>query len=41
MIADATGSYTPSFLIGGVIASLAALAYTWLVRQPLDNVSGR
>jgi MFS family permease len=38
IIADATGSYTLSFLIAGVIASLAALAYTGLVRRPLKAV---
>lgn len=32
---DATGSYTPSFVIGGIIASLAAVAYTVLVRKPI------
>ncbi len=37
MIADATGSYTPSFVIGGIIASMAAVAYTGLVRRPLDG----
>jgi cyanate permease len=35
MIADATGSYTPSFVLGGVIAALAALAYIGLVRRPI------
>jgi MFS family permease len=35
IIADATGSYTPSFVIAGVIAALAAVAYTTLVRKPL------
>ena len=35
MIADATGSYTMAFVIGGAIASLAAVAYTVLVRRPL------
>lgn len=35
IIADATGSYAPSFIIGGVIAALAAVAYTVLVRKPM------
>jgi MFS family permease len=35
VIADATGSYAPSFIIGGVIAALAAVAYTVLVRRPM------
>ncbi|HEY8294186.1 MAG TPA: MFS transporter, partial [Micrococcaceae bacterium] len=35
MIADATGSYTPSFVLGGIIAALAAVAYVVLVRKPL------
>ncbi len=35
VIYDATGSYTPSFVIGGIIASLAAVAYTVLVRKPI------
>ncbi|MBT1004141.1 MFS transporter [Paenarthrobacter sp. DKR-5] len=35
MIADATGSYTPSFVLGGVIAALAAVAYVALVRRPI------
>jgi MFS family permease len=35
IIADATGSYAPSFFIGGIIAALAAVAYTVLVRRPM------
>lgn len=35
IIADATGSYAPSFIIGGIIAALAAVAYTVLVRRPM------
>jgi MFS family permease len=37
IIADATGSYTPSFVIGGIIAALAAVAYTVLVRRPISD----
>jgi cyanate permease len=37
IIADATGSYAPSFIIGGVIAALAAVAYGVLVRKPLPQ----
>jgi MFS family permease len=37
VIADATGSYAPSFVIGGVIAALAAVAYTVLVREPIKD----
>jgi len=37
IIADATGSYAPSFIIGGIIAALAAVAYTVLVRKPLNQ----
>lgn len=37
IIADATGSYTPSFIIGGIIAALAAVAYTVLVRRPMPG----
>jgi len=36
VIYDATGSYTPSFVIGGIIAALAAVAYTVLVRKPIN-----
>jgi MFS family permease len=35
VIADATGSYTPSFVLGGIIAALAAVAYVALVRRPI------
>jgi MFS family permease len=35
VIYDATHSYTPSFVIGGAIAALAAVAYTVLVRKPI------
>ncbi len=35
MIADRTGSYTLSFVIGGIIASLSAVVYTVLVRRPI------
>jgi MFS family permease len=51
VIADATGSYTMSFVIGGIIAAMAAVAYTVLVRRPIagagvspataDNTGGR
>lgn len=37
MIADRTGSYTLSFVIGGVIASLSAVVYTALVRRPIGT----
>ncbi|MDQ0822566.1 MFS family permease [Arthrobacter sp. V4I6] len=37
VIADATGSYAPSFVIGGIIAALAAVAYTVLVREPIRD----
>ena len=37
VIADATGSYAPSFVIGGIIAALAAVAYTVLVREPIKD----
>jgi MFS family permease len=37
IIADATGSYAPSFVIGGIIAALAAVAYTVLVRTPITG----
>jgi amino acid transporter len=37
VIADATGSYTLSFVIGGIIAALAAVAYTVLVRRPIPG----
>ena len=37
VIADATGSYAPSFVIGGIIAALAAVAYTVLVRGPIKD----
>lgn len=37
IIADATGSYAPSFFIGGGIAALAAVAYTLLVRKPIQK----
>lgn len=40
IIADATGSYTPSFLIGGIIAALAAVACTVLVRTPIMRADG-
>lgn len=36
IIADRTGSYTPSFVIGGVIAAMAAVVYTVLVREPIN-----
>lgn len=38
---DATGSYTPSFVIGGLIAALAAVAYTVLVRKPITPPAER
>lgn len=38
MIADRTGSYTLSFVIGGIIASLSAVVYTALVRRPIGAV---
>lgn len=38
MIADRTGSYTLSFVIGGIIASLSAVVYTVLVRRPIGAV---
>lgn len=37
IIADATGSYTTSFVIAGIIAALAAVAYTALVRMPIAS----
>ena len=37
MIADRTGSYVLAFVIGGIIASLAAVAYMTLVRRPLGR----
>lgn len=40
VIADATGSYTASFIIGGIIAALAAVAYTLLVRRPIGARGG-
>ncbi|MCU1574516.1 MAG: transporter [Micrococcaceae bacterium] len=39
VIADATGSYTLSFVIGGIIAALAAVAYTVLVRRPIPGTN--
>lgn len=40
VIADATGSYAPSFIIGGFIAALAAVAYMVLVRRPMAAAKG-
>jgi MFS family permease len=37
LLVDATGSYRLSFIIAGVIASLAAVIYTTLVRRPIAS----
>lgn len=35
IVVDATGSYTPSFLVAGLIAILGGLCYGFLVREPI------
>ena len=35
VIVDATGSYTSSFLLAGVIAAMGGLCYAFLVRKPV------
>lgn len=35
MVVDATGSYTPSFLVAGVIAALGGVSFGLLVRKPI------
>lgn len=35
VVVDATGSYTPSFLVAGVIAALGGVSYGLLVRKPI------
>lgn len=39
ILVDRTGSYTLSFLIGGVIAAMAAVAYSTMVRSPITEDS--
>jgi MFS family permease len=35
VIVDTTGSYTPSFLLAGVIAAMGGLCYAFLIRKPV------
>ncbi|MCW1805117.1 MFS transporter [Brachybacterium squillarum] len=35
IVVDTTGSYTPSFLLAGVIAALGGLCFAFLVRKPV------
>ena len=37
MVVDKTGSYTPSFLVAGVIAALGAVFYGLLVSRPIHD----
>ncbi len=37
VIVDRSGSYSLAFISGGIIAALAAVVYTVLVREPLKN----
>lgn len=37
VIVDKTGSYTPSFLVSGVIAVLGACVYGFMVRRPVHE----
>lgn len=38
-VVDATGSYTPSFLVAGLIAVLGGLCYGFMVRKPIHAIA--
>src|SRR5690625_1641710 len=38
-VVDATGSYTPSFLVAGLIAVLGGLCYGFMVRKPIHSIA--